>query len=62
MGIYEVLIMNKDLEKSILGEKVSEYDIQDLAIKQGMVTMAQDGIMKAAEGITSVQEVFRVIE
>ncbi len=62
MGIYEVLIMNKDLEKSILGDKVSEYDIQDLAIKQGMVTMAQDGIMKAAEGITSVQEVFRVIE
>ncbi|OGL89015.1 hypothetical protein A3H75_03045 [Candidatus Uhrbacteria bacterium RIFCSPLOWO2_02_FULL_51_9] len=62
MGIYEVLIMNKDLEKSILGDKVSEYDIQDLGIKQGMVTMAQDGIMKAAEGITSVQEVFRVIE
>lgn len=61
-GIYEVLIMNKEIEKAILSDKVSEYDIQDIGIKNGMVTMAQDGILKAAEGITSLEEVFRIIE
>ena len=62
VGVYEVLIMNKEIEKAILGEKVSEYDIQDIGVKNGMVTMAQDGILKAAEGITSLEEVFRVSE
>ena len=61
VGVYEVLIMTKEIEKSILSEKVSEYDILEIAIKQGMVTMLQDGILKAAEGITSLEEVLRVI-
>lgn len=62
VGVYEVLIMNKEIEKSILSEKVSEYDIADLAVKNGMITMAQDGILKAADGITSLEEVFRITE
>lgn len=62
IGIYEIFTMNKEIEKLILSEQVSEYVIQDIAVKNGMVTMAQDGILKALEGITTVEEVFRVTE
>ena len=34
--------------------------IDDIAVKHGMVTMLQDGLLKALNGITSVDEVFRV--
>jgi type II secretory ATPase GspE/PulE/Tfp pilus assembly ATPase PilB-like protein len=62
IGIYEILIMNKEIEKLILGGQLSEYDIREIAIKDGMITMVQDGLLKALEGITSVEEVFRVAE
>ncbi len=62
IGIYEVMAMNKDIEKLILSGSASEYDFQDAAIKAGMVTMIQDGLLKAMDGITTVDEVFRVAE
>ena len=62
VGIYEVFTMNAEIEKVIVGGEVSEYLIRDLAKKQGMLTMAQDGILKALDGITTVEEVFRVTE
>ena len=62
IGIYEIMIMSKEIEKMILDEKVSEYEMQALALKDGMITMAQDGVLKALKGITSLEEVFRVSE
>ncbi len=62
IGIYEILTMNAELEKLILSGNASEYDMRDNAVKNGMVTMVQDGLLKALEGITSVEEVFRVAE
>jgi type IV pilus assembly protein PilB len=62
VGIYEIMVMNKEIEMHIQSGKVSEYDLDDLAVKQGMVKMVQDGILKALEGKTSVAEVFRIIE
>ncbi|MFH1255211.1 MAG: GspE/PulE family protein [bacterium] len=62
VGIYEVLTMNQEIEKLILGGQASEYDMSDNAKKNGMITMAQDGLLKALDGITSVEEVFRVSE
>ncbi len=62
IGIYEIFVMNKEIEAIVLGDAVSEYAIQELAVKQGMITMAQDGLLKAADGITTVDEVFRVTE
>ncbi|MCR4280679.1 MAG: GspE/PulE family protein [Candidatus Komeilibacteria bacterium] len=58
VGVYEVMAMNEDVEKMVLSGNVSEYDAQAIAIKGGMVTMVQDGLLKAMEGITSVTEVF----
>ncbi|MBT7755122.1 MAG: type II/IV secretion system protein, partial [Candidatus Magasanikbacteria bacterium] len=62
IGIYEIFVMNADIEQLILSGNVSEFDIERVAIKHGMRTMVQDGIRKALEGITSVEEIFRVIE
>lgn len=57
VGIYEIFTMSKGIEEAILASTVSEYKIAELAIKEGMLTMAQDGLLKALEGLTSVEEV-----
>ncbi|MEI7498288.1 MAG: GspE/PulE family protein [Candidatus Falkowbacteria bacterium] len=62
LGIYEIMTMNAEIEQLILTGKVSEYQMRDIAAKGGMVTMVQDGVVKAVEGLTSLDEVFRVAE
>ncbi len=62
IGIYEIFTMSKEIEEVILSAQVSEYLIEELAVKNGMVTMVQDGLLKALDKITSVEEVFRVTE
>jgi type II secretory ATPase GspE/PulE/Tfp pilus assembly ATPase PilB-like protein len=62
IGIYEIFTMNKEIEQIILSAEVSEYTIQEIAVKNGMVTMAQDGILKALDKITSIDEVFDVAD
>lgn len=62
IGIYEIFTMNKEIEQIILSAEVSEYAIQEIAVKNGMVTMAQDGILKALDKITSIPEVFDVAD
>lgn len=62
VGIFEIMTMNAEIEKLILSGNVSEYDMRANAAKNGMISMAQDGILKALDGITSVEEVFRVAE
>jgi type IV pilus assembly protein PilB len=60
VGIYEIFTMNAEVEAVILSGQLSEYTIQDIAQKNGMVTMFQDGLLKCLDGITTVDEVFRV--
>ncbi|MFH1482016.1 MAG: GspE/PulE family protein [Patescibacteria group bacterium] len=62
LGIYEIMTMNANLEKVILSGKISEYDMRNNASKNGMVSMVQDGLLKALQGLTSVDEIFRVAE
>jgi type II secretory ATPase GspE/PulE/Tfp pilus assembly ATPase PilB-like protein len=62
IGIYEIFTMSKEIEEVILSAQVSEYVIEELAVKNGMVTMVQDGILKALDKVTTVDEVFRVTE
>jgi type IV pilus assembly protein PilB len=62
IGIYEILAMSPAIEKVILSGAVSEYQMRDIAVEAGMITMAQDGILKAIDGLTTVEEVFRVAE
>ena len=60
MGIHEVLEMSPTIKDMVMNHKTSdELEIQ--ARKEGMLTMLEDGIYKAAKGLTSVEEVLRVI-
>ena len=59
VGLYEVLSINENIKEMILNKKPSS-EIQAEAVKSGMVTMLQDGILKVADGITTVEEIWRV--
>ncbi len=59
VGIYEVLGMSIAIQK-LITDNATANDIQDEAIKEGMVTMQNDGLVKAVRGNTSVEEVLRV--
>jgi len=61
LGIYEVFVVDDDMQKLIFAE-ASTTEIKQQAVKSGMLTMMQDGLLKALEGITDVAEVFRVAE
>ncbi len=56
VAIYELLPVTKAIEKLMNGES-GEIEIQEFAVKQGMVTMQQDGILKVLEGVTTLDEV-----
>ncbi len=62
LGIYEIFVVNEEIEKAILDGQVAEYEIRRIAIKNGTVTMVQDGIIKVLKGDTSVEEIYRVTE
>ncbi len=59
IGIYEVLDVSIPIQKQITANATSN-DIQDEAIKEGMVTMQTDGVVKALRGVTTIEEVLRV--
>ncbi|BCG62428.1 MAG: general secretion pathway protein E [Methyloprofundus sp.] len=59
MAIIEFLVMNDALRKMVMEHKESGL-IQEEAIKGGMLTIYQDGLAKAAKGLTSLDEVLRV--
>lgn len=59
VGIYEVLGNNLAIQKLIMSGATSNQ-IQEQAIKDGMLTMQSDGLIKALRGNTTVEEVLRV--
>ena len=59
IGLYEVLPISEPVKQLILDKK-STTDIESEAIKEGMVTMLQDGLIKALTGKTTLEEVWRV--
>lgn len=58
VGIFEVFNLTNDL-KEIVSRKGSGTELGEKAIANGMVTMRQDGILKAIDGITTLEEVWR---
>lgn len=59
VGLYEVIDVNEEIERMIL-DRVSSNDIQKKASEQGMITMREDGYLKAVTGLTTLEEVNRV--
>ena len=60
IGIFEILPITETIKDLIVKEATTDQ-IQSQAIKEGMRTMTEDGFLKAAQGITSIEEVLRVI-
>src|SRR3989339_155605 len=59
IGIYEVMENNADIASLIL-KGASAREINTQAIKGGMITMVEDGFIKAKNGITTIEEIMRV--
>ncbi|MEK9131758.1 MAG: GspE/PulE family protein [Patescibacteria group bacterium] len=60
IGIHEVLKMSPTIKELVMkGATSGEIEIQSK--KEGMITMLEDGIFKAVQGLTTVEEVFRVV-
>lgn len=59
MGIYEILEMDEELIKMINAHCTAD-DIKKYAREKGMITMLEDGLVKAKMGITTISEVLRV--
>jgi len=59
MGIYEVFSVKDEIESLVINHATSSQ-IQRAAQEQGMLTMRQDGYLKALSGVTSADEVNRV--
>ena len=60
IGIQEVLKVTATIKEMIL-KNSSPDEIEVQAKKEGMMTMIEDGLFKAAQGLTSLEEVFRVV-
>lgn len=58
-GLYEVMDVTEEIQSLII-KRATSAEIQHLAVQQGMVTMRQDGYLKALEGLTTLEEVNRV--
>lgn len=58
IAIFEALAMTPELEK-IINDQPTENNILEEAKRQGMVTLRQDGILKALEGLVSIEEIIR---
>jgi len=59
-SLFELLEMNDRLRELIV-RRASTAELRQAAIESGMVTMLQDGLRKAMDGITSIEEVMRVL-
>jgi type IV pilus assembly protein PilB len=60
IGIYEVLVVTPAIREAILNQ-ASPTMIKDIAVREGMTTMYEDGLTKAAAGMTTIGEVLRTI-
>ena len=60
IAIHELLVVTEEIEKCVTrGSSVEE--IERISVEQGMVPLRHDGLRKAALGLTSIEEVIRVV-
>ncbi len=61
VGIYEVLEISNEIKK-IINERGDADRIEELALKEGMTSMLDDGVAKMSKGLTTLEEILRVIK
>lgn len=62
VAIYEVIEIDEEMRAIVSDLKGNESEIRKAALKQGMASMKQDGILKALKGLTTLSEIERVTE
>lgn len=60
IAVHEVMTVTEDIERLAVA-RASSADVARVAIQQGMLTLRQDGWAKAQMGLTSVEEILRVV-
>ena len=60
IGIYEVLEIDDDIREAVI-RRADASEIRDIAVKKGMTMIIEDGFQKAMNGITTIEEILRVI-
>ncbi len=60
LALHEVMAVTEEIEKLTV-ERASSMAIGRVAIDQGMITLRHDGLLKVLAGVTSIEEIFRVV-
>ncbi len=60
LAVHEVMVMSEEIRRQVV-ERYSSDDIKKTALSQGMLTLREDGLVKVAQGKTTLEELFRVI-
>lgn len=61
VGVFELLVLNEEIRNAILAKKTS-HEIRELSINySGLMTLLEDGLLKAADGVTSISEILRCL-
>jgi type II secretory ATPase GspE/PulE/Tfp pilus assembly ATPase PilB-like protein len=60
LGVHEVIDVNDEVRELIMN-RANAREIKDAAIRGGMTTMVEDAISKATQGLTSIEEILRVV-
>lgn len=60
MGVHEVMSMSEDIERACVNH-ASGDEIARIAVQQGMKTLRDDGFAKVRAGLTSIEEIMRVV-
>jgi type II secretory ATPase GspE/PulE/Tfp pilus assembly ATPase PilB-like protein len=59
VGLYEIMIKDENLQ-NLFAKGAQTLEIKKAAQEAGMITLRQDGLIKALEGLTTIDEVERV--
>ncbi len=59
IGLFEVMDITPEIQ-SLITQRATSAQIQEVAVQQGMITMREDGYLKALQGLTTLDEVNRV--
>jgi type IV pilus assembly protein PilB len=60
VGIHEVLVPDAALREAVLKRSMAS-DIKQIAVENGMATMVEDGFLKAQNGVTTIEEILRML-
>lgn len=60
-GVYEAILVDQSIEKAVI-ENPSERDIREASKEQGLLTLTEDGVIKILQGITTFEELERVVD